>query len=70
VTEGWLSDYLGQANPEKRAAREAETGLVSLLTLGFVRELVFSAGDTGWRKERTYQITASGRTALEEVLRA
>jgi hypothetical protein len=65
-----VTDYLGQASPEERAAREATTGIVSLLTPGLVREEVYSAAQPRWRKEGIYSITAACRAALKEVLRA
>lgn len=62
VSPGWMSDFIGQADPLKRAAREARTGIVSLLTLGYVRELMLE-GD-GRALQRYYKITDSGRQAL------
>ena len=54
VSRGWLSDFVGHVDPAKRAAREAQTGIISLLSLGLVRERVL---DIDGKKERAYEVT-------------
>jgi len=63
---GWLSDYLGQIDPWKRAAREAKTGILSLVTLGLVlpMALFWNYDDPSSRKMHCCEITATGREAL------
>lgn len=61
VSRGWLSDFVGHVDPAKRAAREAHTGIISLLSLGLVRERVL---DIDGKRERAYEITVSGRQSL------
>jgi DNA-binding MarR family transcriptional regulator len=64
ISRGWLSDLVGQKNETKRAAREAKTGIVSLLTLRYV---VLLEVPTDLRKERLYPITDKGREALAAI---
>lgn len=61
VSAGWLSDFVGHVDPAKCAAREAQTGIVSLLSLGLVRKRVL---DIDGKMERAYEITTSGRRAM------
>ena len=58
VSPGWLSDFVGHVDPAKRVAREAHTGIVSLLSLGFVCERIL---DIDGKKERAYQINTDER---------
>jgi hypothetical protein len=66
VSVGWMSDYLGRVRPGKREEAEARSGLVGLLTLGYVEEIVL---DIDGLKERNYRITAAGRRVLARARR-
>src|SRR5262249_15584825 len=62
VPGGWLSTHLGKVDPAERAQAEAKSGIVSLLTLGYVCGRVFK--DECYRKEHLFDITPPGREAL------
>lgn len=64
---------IGLVDPDKRKEAEKKTQIPSLLTLGFVRERMIPGelndkGEEG-RKERVYEITASGRKAMEKAIK-
>ena len=64
MSDSHLPDLIGQHDPDRRAAAQARTGIVSLLDLGYVSEEVI---ETDWRKERCYRITQTGREALDAL---
>lgn len=60
----WMTDPLGQADPKARKAAETKSGRKSLLTLGYVKQVDL---DIDGHKEVCFQLTATGRKALEKV---
>ncbi len=61
MDKGQITKCLGQVNPEKRAAYEAKTGIPSLLSLGYVRQI---KNKDEIYNEWVYVITPAGRAAL------
>jgi hypothetical protein len=67
VSVGWLSDYLGRVDPAARPDAEARAGYPSLLTLGYVEQIVLDDEEDLW--ERVYRITKTGERALTRASR-
>jgi hypothetical protein len=66
---GHLTDLIGQNDPRRRKAREARTGIRSLLTLDYIASSVIPGDsmDSG-RAETVYLVTDKGREALAAAM--
>jgi hypothetical protein len=65
----WMNSWLGAVDPEIRAKNDTQNGWISLWSLGFVKMREAAEGenkDGTPHKIRVYEITESGRIALDK----
>ena len=67
VDPAWVGPNVGLVDPERRAEREKIDGRPSLITLGYVKHKMVPLDND--RVDNVYEITASGRKALEKALK-
>jgi hypothetical protein len=64
MSQGHMPDLIGQVDESRRTARQALTGIRSLLSRGWVESTEL---DVDGKKERVYTITLVGRAALQQL---